>query len=42
MPEQGKPEYSIAKPIEPDRKIAKDRIEEDNQAGAPAKEGAKN
>ena len=29
MPEQGKPEYSLQKPIEPDRKFAKEMIEYD-------------
>jgi hypothetical protein len=29
--EQGKPEYTLAKPIEPDRRLAKDMLQEDSE-----------
>ncbi len=38
MPEQGSPEYKLQKPVEEDRKLAKDMIEDD--AETPAKEDA--
>jgi hypothetical protein len=40
MPEQGGPEYKLQKPVEEDRKFAKDMIENDTEA-AVAKEETK-
>jgi hypothetical protein len=34
--EQGKPEYRLAKPLDDDKKVARDMIEEDADAPAPA------
>jgi hypothetical protein len=34
--EQGKPEYQLAKPLDDDKKVARDMIEEDADAPAPA------
>jgi hypothetical protein len=34
--EQGKPEYQIEKPLDDDKKVAKDMIEEDSDTSAPA------
>jgi hypothetical protein len=31
-PEQGKPEFSMQKPIEPDRRLAADMLEDDSEA----------
>lgn len=35
MPEQGSAEYKLQKPIEPDRKVAKEMIEDDETQAAP-------
>jgi len=35
MPEQGSAEYKLEKPIEPDRKLAKEMIEDDADEAAP-------
>jgi hypothetical protein len=34
--EQGKPEYQLEKPLDDDKKVAKDMIEEDSDTSAPA------
>jgi hypothetical protein len=34
MPEQGSPEYKLQKPVEEDRKVAKELIEEDKDTEA--------
>jgi hypothetical protein len=36
--EQGKPEYALAKPVEPERRLAKDMLEEDSEASPGAAE----
>jgi hypothetical protein len=38
--EQGKPEYQMAKPLDRDKKVARDRIEEDAIAEMPPPAGA--
>jgi hypothetical protein len=34
--EQGKPEYALVKPVEPERRIAKDMLEEESETSADA------
>jgi hypothetical protein len=41
QPEQGKPEYALAKPVEPERRIAKDMLEEDSETSADNAETTK-
>jgi len=41
MPEQGKAEYQLQKPVEPDRRIAKDMLEDDSETAQPAKDDKK-
>jgi hypothetical protein len=36
QPEQGKPEYSLAKPVEPERRLAKNMLEEDSETPTSA------
>jgi hypothetical protein len=39
--EQGKPEYALVKPVEPERRIAKDMLEEDSEMSSGAAEANK-
>ena len=41
MPEQGKAEYQLQKPVEPDRRFAKDMLEDDSEPTQPAKDDKK-
>ena len=36
--EQGKPEYALVKPVEPERRLAKDMLEEDSETSGDASE----
>jgi hypothetical protein len=38
QPEQGKPEYALAKPVEPERRLAKDMLEQDSETSPGATE----
>jgi len=41
MPEQGAAEYKLQKPIEPDRRIAKEILENDSESAPPSKGSSK-
>jgi hypothetical protein len=41
QPEQGKPEYALAKPVEPERRLAKDMLEEDSETSSSAAKATK-
>ncbi len=41
MPEQGAAEYKLQKPIEPDRRIAKEMLEDDSDSAPPSKDTSK-
>jgi len=41
MPEQGAAEYKLQKPIEPDRRIAKEMLEDDSDSAPPSKGSSK-
>ncbi len=41
MPEQGRAEYQLQKPVEPDRRLAKEMLEDDSESAPSAKDDKK-